>query len=552
MQGYVGAPELTAERLVPDPEHPGERLYRTGDLGYSLPDGVVVCLGRADSQVKVRGFRVEPAEVELAIIGLALDSIREVAVVARSRDGVDAYLAAFLVGDPSGMESDTVISDVRSALRAKIPEHLVPSYFGWLPELPKTPSGKRDDAALRTVPLTEEAGPAVTAPRDGYEASLVEMLATVLNRESVGVDDNFFDIGGTSLTAMRLVLMVEKRYGVNVPLATFVASPTVAGVARRLRDEQATATFDPLVAIRATGGRPPVFLVHPIGGNVLCYVPLSRNLPEGQPLYALQAAGMEPGSVPARTITELAAGYLEAIRRVQPHGPYTLGGWSFGGFVALEMSRQLQRAGERVEHLIVLDSIALEPGRARADEDTLLEWFCWELLRTERHSDRPLVVIPSDLTTEAGRFGFILETAIAAGVLPPESSAAVVRRLFEVFRANWQAMIDYRPERIDLNVTLIRASEPLPRVLEPAHRAAGSMHGHPTNGWTTLTTGDVHVHDVPGDHLQIMQEPYVKAVAAAITALTEGHPAPDACKGTAPWRAGIERRPPSSERESAA
>jgi thioesterase domain-containing protein len=128
----------------------------------------------------------------------------------------------------------------------------------------------------------------------------------------------------------------------------------------------------------------------------------------------------------------------------------------------------------------------------------------------------------------------------------------VVRRLFEVFRANWQAMIDYRPERIDLNVTLIRASEPLPRVLEPAHRAAGSMHGHPTNGWTTLTTGDVHVHDVPGDHLQIMQEPYVKAVAAAITALTEGHSAPDARKGTATWRAGIERRPPSSERESAA
>jgi thioesterase domain-containing protein/acyl carrier protein len=548
MRGYLGAPELTAERLIPDPERPGEMLYRTGDLGYQLADGPVVCLGRADNQVKVRGFRVEPAEVELAIAGIVVDGIREVAVVARNRDGVDGYLAAFLVGQPSAVD----LSKVRSALRARLPEHLVPSYIGWLPELPKTPSGKRDDAALRAVPLTEPPPSAARAPRDGYEASMVEMLSSLLSREHVGVDDNFFDLGGTSLTAMRLVMMVEKRYRMDIPLSTFISAPTVAGLARRLRDERATATFDPLVRIRAAGHRPPLFLVHPIGGNVLCYVPLSRHLAAGQPVYALQAAGADAGTAPASSIPEIAAGYLRAIRRIQPRGPYTVGGWSFGGFVALEMARQLQQQGERVDRLIVLDSIALEPGRARADEKTLLEWFFWELLHTDPGGDRPPIVIPASLTTDAARFDFILENAVAAGALPPDSATGGVHRLFAIFRANWHAMIDYRPDRTDLDITLIRASDPLPTVLEPAHRAAGSMHGHPTNGWSTVTTGAVRVHDVPGDHLQILQEPYVKAVAAAITTVTEGHPAPDACNGTGTWTAESERQPSSSERESAA
>ncbi|MFD0385476.1 thioesterase domain-containing protein [Streptomyces stramineus] len=163
---------------------------------------------------------------------------------------------------------------------------------------------------------------------------------------------------------MRLVVRIEQRYGVNIPLSGFIAAPTVAALAARLRAGDAVATYDPVVPIRPEGTRPPLFMVHPMGGNVLCYVPFSRHLPDDQPLYALQAAGADPGTTPLGTVEDIAAAYVTALRGVQPHGPYAVGGWSFGGFVAFEIARQLRAAGEEVSRLILLDTTALDPGRA--------------------------------------------------------------------------------------------------------------------------------------------------------------------------------------------
>lgn len=359
-RGYLGRDDLTGERFLTGP-HPYGRLYRTGDLGFTLPDGAIVCTGRADTQVKVRGYRVETAEVELAIGGLAAEypGIREAAVVARVRPGGDAFLAAFLTGDPSTVDSDAVVSRLREAL----PEYMVPGHVEWLATLPSTPSGKRDDAALRSLPLTAPgtAGDN-TSPRTEPERILADILADLLRLPAVGIHDDIFALGGTSLTAMRLVVTIEQRFGTRIPLSEFVAAPTVAALAVRLGVRRAeVAPFHPLVPVKASGTRPPLFLVHPMGGNVLCYLPLARRLPSDQPLYALQAAGADPGTEPLRTVAALAADYLEAIRTVQPHGPYTVGGWSFGGFVAFEMARQLRAAGERVDRLILLDTVALNP-----------------------------------------------------------------------------------------------------------------------------------------------------------------------------------------------
>ncbi len=531
--GYAGRPDLTDERFVPRPEWlggtagsrpadaAGGRLYRTGDLGFVLPDGSIVCTGRSDTQVKVRGFRVEPAEVEIALTRFAADhpGLMESAVVARRRDGNDSFLAAFLVGDPERVELDRLVKQLRSVL----PDYLVPSHYQWLPALPLTPSGKRDDKALRELPLTSTAAAGdATAPRDAYEKALVELLGELLGVPSVGVHENIFDLGATSLTAMRLVVLIEQRYGVAVPLSEFVAAPTVAELAARLRGGGARTAFDPLVPIRPGGEGRPLFFVHPMGGNVLCYVRFAAHLPQGRPFYALQAAGVDAGTEPLRSVEDIAAGYVERIRRVQPEGPYLIGGWSFGGFVAFEMARQLRAAGQDVQRLILLDTTALNPGRRlRTSNDALLSWFFWELLWLRRGGDSPEEVIPAELTTLEEKFAFIADLAVAEGVLPAGATGAVVHRLFQVYEANWRAAFAYRPDVVDQDMVLVHAMEPLPQVLDTMHTAIQSLHRDPANGWRERTSGELTVIDVPGDHLSIMEDPQVAEVARVVAELIE-------------------------------
>ncbi|MEV2278068.1 amino acid adenylation domain-containing protein [Nocardiopsis sp. NPDC049922] len=516
--GYVGLPELTRERF--HGEGSG-RLYRTGDVGMVLPGGDVVCLGRSDRQVKVRGFRVEPAEVELAINAAAssgLGVLREVAVVARRREGQDTFLAAFLVGDPGRSDLEAL----RRRLRSTLPEYMVPSHLEWLEAMPLTPSGKRDDAALGRAVLTRGDADERTAPRDARERALAEMLADLLGVADLGVHDDVFDLGATSITAMRLVVLIEKRFGVSVPLSEFVSAPTVAALAERVGAAEdgggaASAEFDPLVPIRPEGDQPPLFYVHPMGGNVLCYVPFVQHLPEGRPFYALQAAGTDAGTEPVHGVEEMARGYVAAIRRVQPEGPYHIGGWSFGGFVAFEMARQLRAAGQEVASLVLLDTTALNPGRRPwTDDDALIGWFFWELLWLERGGESPEVVIPDELTTLEEKFEFITRLAVEEGVLPPGSTGTIVRRLFHLYEANWRSAFAYRPEGADLDAVLVHALEPLPDVLRNMHSAIGSMHADPANGWREHTSGRLTVVDVPGDHLTIMEEPHVAEVVRAV------------------------------------
>ncbi|MEV0322488.1 amino acid adenylation domain-containing protein [Streptomyces sp. NPDC050658] len=521
--GYLGRPDLTAERFVSSPSaegaasgpRPGERLYRTGDLGFLLPSGALVCLGRADSQVKIRGFRVEPLETELALAGLCADNdkVGEVAVVARTRDVEGSFLTAFLTGDPAAV--DAVALDRR--LRAVVPEYLVPSHYEWLSSLPLTPSGKRDDKALRDMPLTHRDRADATAPRDEYEQALATLVGEQLSLPQVGVLDNVFDLGATSLTAMRLVVVIEQRYGINLPLAEFIAAPTVAALAERLRSGSSTAAFDPLVPIRPDGDKRPLFFVHPMGGNVLCYVRLAHHLPPEQPLYALQAAGVTPGAEPLHSVEEIAASYIAAIRTVQPEGPYLIGGWSFGGFVAFEMARQLRATGEEIQRLILLDTTALNPDRRKeTDDEAMLGWFFWELMWLQRGGRSPQELLPSHLTTLEAKFDHIAALAAEEGVLPADSNGAVVRRLFHLYEANWRAAFAYRPPMVEQDTLLIHAIEPLPEVLHKMHTAIESMHADSANGWREMTSGTLKVVEVPGDHLTIMEEPYVARMAREV------------------------------------
>ncbi|ATL66307.1 hypothetical protein CRH09_08915 [Nocardia terpenica] len=518
-RGYHRAPELTDERFLPHPWRAGARLYRTGDLGRVLPTGDVVWLGRSDNQVKVRGFRIEPAEVELAVMRQAEHhpGLRGAAVVARKRDDVDVFLAAFLVGDQESVD----LQDLARRLRAELSPHMVPSHLAWLDEMPFTPSGKRDDAALRAIPLEQWDFNERTAPRDEYEQTLVELFGEILGVPDLGIHDNFFAAGGTSLTAMRLVVTFEERHKVSIPVASLIETPTAEGLADRLRSQSAMLQFNPLVTLRAQGDKPPIFLVHPLGGHVLCYSKLARHLPQDQPVYALQAPGTDQGSVPLNTIPELAATYLEAIRRIQPEGPYRLGGWSFGGFVAYEMARQLRTVGQgMVDRLIVLDSFTIQRDRPADVADDSLVTFFWELVWFERNLDA-IEPLPEELSTMDEKLDYIAHRAMDLGALPSWTSRATVRRLFDLFRTNWRAMINYRPEPTDIDVHVLRASGALPRSLKPIYDTLGDIHGDPANGWRHWTTGLVNVVNVPGNHHLLMDEPHVIEIAEHMTGILD-------------------------------
>ncbi|MFI1160781.1 amino acid adenylation domain-containing protein [Streptomyces sioyaensis] len=509
--GYEKQPELTAERFVTGPT--GQVRYRTGDIGIALASGDIVCLGRADRQVKVRGHRVECAEVELAVLALAATypGIEQVAVVPRDLGGSDAVLQALLVGDAQRTDAEAL----RSELRAVLPPHMVPSHYRWIDAMPLTPSGKRDDAALQA--LAAHGSGAVAAAGggesgDGLEGEIAAVLAEFAGVDDLAADTGFFDAGGTSIGAVRVSMTIARRWGVELPLQTLLAAPTARELAAVVRGRGARPAFDPVVPLRTSGEGEPLFLVHPIGGSVLCYRELAERLPGDRPVYGLQAAGGQPGAEPLTSVEELAAAYVTAMRRVHPDGPCHLAGWSFGGYVAIEIARQLGEA--EVASLTLLDTTALGDGpRQLFDEKQLLVLFFRELLWYavgETKADEALD--PSGRDPEE-LFDAVFHQAVARGILPEDGSPRLLRRLYGVFRANYQATMDYRVGPIRQRLVVLRAADELPSGFATAHRALGTMFASPDNGWQRWAQDTVKTVDVPGNHLTMMAAPHVSVVA---------------------------------------
>lgn len=351
-RGYLGRPDLTAERFVADPYGaPGDRMYRTGDIVRRQADGDLEYLGRTDDQIKLRGFRIELGEIEAAL--LRDPDVDQAAVLCRTDRPGDQRLVAYVVPtaaafDPAGL---------RARLTQTLPRHMVPSDFVVLAALPMTPHGKLDRRAL---PVPERpAAESAAGPRTPREEVLCDLFAEVLGLDRVGVHDNFFEQGGHSLTAVRLVAGIQSRLGLPAAVPDLFRYPTVAELAVGLDDGEAASernAFDVLLPLRAGDEQPALFCVHPISGLSWCYAALTKNLPTGVPLVGLQARGLS-GELPLpSTIEEMAQDYLQALRKVQPAGPYRLLGWSFGGNVAHAMATLLEEQGEQVSLLVLVDS----------------------------------------------------------------------------------------------------------------------------------------------------------------------------------------------------
>ncbi|CCH30005.1 non-ribosomal peptide synthetase [Actinosynnema sp. NPDC047251] len=345
-RGYHGKPGLTALRFVADPFGPaGSRLYRTGDLVSWRETGDLDFHGRTDDQVQLRGFRVEPGEVENVLA--ALEGVRQAAVVLREdRPGIKQ-----LVGYAT---TDREPEDLRAELASVLPEHLVPAAVVVLDSFPLTPNAKLDRKAL---PAPEFAGHSGARPRTPVERLLCGAYAEVLGLPEIGLHDDFFALGGHSLLVVRLQAVLGTALGRTVGIPDLIANPTPAALAANLGD--GSSGTRPLLPLRARGGGAPLFCLPPAAGLGWSFAGLARFLPD-RPLYALQARTLSTPGMRPPTVEEMAEDYLALIREVQPHGPYHLLGFSLGGLVAHRMASLLRDRGDRVALLAMLD--AYPPG----------------------------------------------------------------------------------------------------------------------------------------------------------------------------------------------
>jgi len=352
-RGYRGDPALSAERFQPDPQRPGGRRYRSGDRVRRRADGRLEFLGRADRQVKVRGVRVEPAEVEAALRAHA--AVTDVAVVADERGPGGLSLVAYVVAAPGAPAPDPAA--LRAHATARLPAAMVPAAWVTLPRLPLTANGKVDRARL-PAPGREHLAAAASGrqPRGRTERRVAQAFEEVLGVRSVGAKDDFFALGGHSLLAVELFGKLERIGGRRLPLATIFEAPTPRALAACLDGEASTSRWDNLVALKPQGSRPPLFVVSAGDGNLVGFAPLARNLPPEQPLYGLQPSGLDGRRPLDRGIEAMASRYLEQVREVQPSGPYLLAGRCNGATVAYEMAQRLRAEGEQVPLLAALDS----------------------------------------------------------------------------------------------------------------------------------------------------------------------------------------------------
>lgn len=468
--GYWERPELTAERFIEDPAVPGGRLYRTGDLVRWLPDGTIEFIGRTDDQVKVRGFRVELGEIESALDGLP--GLKDRVVLARADGPGEKQLVCYIVPTDERMANDPVAQDeliaaVRAHLKQRLPEHMVPTAFMVMEALPLNPNGKVDKKALpiptyRTRTLRVDH----VGPRDGVERKLAAIWGELLGVERIGIHDNFFELGGHSLIGIQLLARVEEEFGRQISLKDLFQAPNIAELAALLREDRAIVQWKNLTPVQPEGTKVPFFCVHGDEANYF----LPKYLGNDQPFYAFVHQGEDGRRIEHTTVKAIAAHFIREMRTVRPHGPYLLGGYSFGGIVAYEMARQLRAEGEDIPLLAMFDTYAPTEFKKVMKEET--------------------------------RFYFPLKNALLRAAtnwhLQRDKPLPARLRHFYIIDIYDKAIREYDAGVYHGPITVFKAET-----------SSGAEH----MGWARKEPSSIEVRVVPGDHYNVVKEPQVKALA---------------------------------------
>ena len=479
-----------------DPKDPTCRILRTGDLVRLRADGLIDLIGRKDRQLKIRGQRVEPGELEAAI--RRHEGVRDAAVFAR-RVGTQWWLIGYVVGDVDD-------AALKSALRVSLPAALQPQRLHIIDAIPRLASAKLDMKALADIDEdwqrreTTQSAPSSDTPVGKTEQTIAAIWSRVLERDGIGRDDDFFDLGGDSLTTLALMFGIEDALGFELPVTMIYAAPTIAKLAAAVEHRTAP-QFSPLVVIKDGEGA-PLFIVHGVGGNVMEFFGFGRHL--AGPVYAIQARGLDGRQAPARSVAAMADDYLAVIRAAFPEGPYHLAGYSSGGLIAFEMAQRLRAAGETPASLTLIDT------QTNARQWPLALWMA-HIGRRARHHAAVLRALPL-----RPRFGYAARACLslvgriqwrlrARPVAPP--AIRMPSALQAVYGATLHAVAQYRPERYDGRVDLIVAE------------TCDPMMAPPERIWRAHCA-ELVVQTVPGGHRSMIQGENAAGLARALIATT--------------------------------
>lgn len=504
-RGYLDRPSVTAEKFVPNPFSiaPGTRMYRTGDRVKRCANGNLEFLGRVDQQVKIRGYRIELGEIE-AVLGQC-PGVRACAVVVQEDERAEKRLVAYVVKVGT---ADVKDSELGSYLKERLPGYMVPSTFVEMEELPLTPNGKLD---LRALPKPQQTGTKIELlPYSELESTLETIWEDLLNVSHIGRSQTFLELGGHSLLAMRLVSKIKEQLGQDLPLAAVFDNPTIEQLANILRQKHKPANRSNIVPINRRGSKPPLFFVHPGGGGAMGYRHLASLLGEDQPFYGFQAIDEEENQrEPLLSVAERAAQYLEALFKVQPHGPYLLGGWSFGAYAAYEMARQLQQGNHEVASLILLDVTAPPPRSLPCDGDDADQLLLY--LSGGKKLDFSLDPVKHHEADE--RLQYLVDRLVQSNALSPDVEISQVRNFAKGLRRRLLSLIDYEMPPYAGAITLIRGREGTSPV-----KGNHAEPDDPTLGFARLSPWPVQVHFVPGTHDDLVRPPHVQHLADVIKA----------------------------------
>jgi amino acid adenylation domain-containing protein len=500
-RGYLGRPDLTAERFLANPYGPG-RLYRTGDRARWGHDGNLEFLGRADDQIKIHGVRLEPGEIEAAL--LTLPEI-DAAIVKLAPDATDTpRLTAYLVSSSEAPANDS--GRLRAALSRQLPRYMIPSRFVWLDALPMTPNGKVDRKALPRPPREQISFLDDCEPTTELERELVAAWEHLLDRAPIGVRSDFFDLGGDSLALISLFATIEARYGRRLTVDVLAGGLSIAGLAQLLTRPGPHGTeTDPLVPLQPFGDLPPLYCVHGISGDVLHYHRLAVHMGTKRPIFGLRRRPQDPIG---ESITETAARYVAAMLERQSNGPFNLLGYSSGVMIAYEMALQLLAQGNEIGLLAIIDQ---HWPRQRLSPAAAIPGICRILGAMPGRIRYKLSQVPTaDRYRELRRL-FFSWSKTALGLKRDAATIFEIDRieaeLLSRFDAALRALYVYRPAPSTVPITLFRAQIP----------PMGYLLMAPTLGWKDLTRGEVRVRLVPGDHHSMITEPLVRHLAKALS-----------------------------------